>query len=110
MDPEDRPFFVRRCYIEHGYRADGFGMTFKQCTQSLYSYIHNESMNVVTHLLPAVYFTVHIVLDVAGASHYEVLHTWQSKFLMALAGLGCSFDMWTSVAFHLYNTMGAKAS
>ena len=29
---------------------------------------------------------------------------------MALAAFGCSFDMWTSVAYHLYNTMGRKAA
>ena len=74
VKPKDRPFFVRRDYIEHGYRAGhGTGMSFKQCTESLFGYIHNESMNIYSHLVPALYFTVHMLINIAGMGDYSVL-------------------------------------
>ena len=71
-------------------------------------YMHNESMNVFSHLGPAVYFMVHMVLALSGLGDYSVFQNWQSKLFMAFAALACSFDMWTSVAYHLFNTMGVK--
>ena len=104
-------YFLRRAHIEDGYRAaKGKGMTFRACNASLFGYLHNESMNVFSHLAPALYFTIHFLLAVTGTASYSVLQTWQSRMFMALVAFGHSFDMWTSVAYHLYNTLGRQAA
>lgn len=48
-------FYVHRDYITVGYRACP-NMTVSKCTRSLFQ-LHNETTNVWSHLIPAIYFT-----------------------------------------------------
>ena len=48
-------FHVYKKYISHGYRRE---QTVQQCYKTFFK-LHNETMNVWTHLLPALYFTYH---------------------------------------------------
>ena len=73
-----RPYFVDRAFITIGYRGALGGMTFEQCTESLLGYLHNESANVFSSLLPGLYFTAQLVLILLGTSNPDVLQTWQS--------------------------------
>ena len=63
-------------------------------------------MNVFTALVPALYYTLHLMLNLIGSAEYAPLQTWESKVLMAIIGFACAYDMWTSFIFHLYNSMG----
>lgn len=109
IEKKKQPFFLRRNYIEFGYRADlkRKGMTFKQCTESLFSYLHNESGNVFSALVPAIYFTLQMVQGLLGqGEYYSGLKTLQSRLFLFIAAFSCVFDTWTSFAYHLYNPMG----
>ena len=51
-----RLFFVPKKFVEEGFRAHP-NMTTYKCFKSLF-YLHNESTNIWSHLLPALYFLV----------------------------------------------------
>lgn len=73
-----QPYHVWRPYITVGYRGEVGGMNFSNCTNSLYTYIHNESANVVSHLVPSLYFTAQLVMIVVGLGDHAVFQSWQS--------------------------------
>ena len=73
----------------------------------MYKYLHNESGNVITALLPAIYFTYQLACGLFNfGENHQRLQTWQSNIFMFLTGYSCSFDMWTSFIYHLYSPMG----
>lgn len=106
MPKSKQPFFVKRPFITFNYRAGN--LSFNQCTESLYAYLHNESANVFTHLLPSIYFTAQLVMVVGGFGYFAQFKSWESVALQALAGFGMAYDMWTSTIYHLYNAMGER--
>lgn len=63
-------------------------------------------MNVFSHLVPAIYFTMHFLSSMSGSADYAIFQTWQSRAFMGFSAIACSYDMWSSVAYHLFNTMG----
>lgn len=64
-----------------------------------------------THLVPALYFTVHLVTAIFQQGPYSLLgSSWQSTGFVAFAALASAFDNWSSVAYHLYNVMGPCAN
>ena len=48
------------------------------------------------------------MLAVFGYADYAVFDQLESRAVMAFAAIACSFDMWTSVAYHLFNTMRVR--
>ena len=81
-------------------------MTFRQCSESLFGYLHNESGNVFSALIPALYFTWQLMLGLLSQGEHKSLQTQLSQVFMFLTGVSCTFDMWTSVIYHLYHPMG----
>ena len=63
-------------------------------------------MNIFSHFLPALYFTWHAIAAVCSFGIYSELQQWQSTGFVTFLGLACAFDMWSSVIYHLYFTMG----
>ena len=63
-------------------------------------------MNVYSHLLPALYFTLHLFQALGGYGDYEVFQNGPGRAFMTFSAIAFAFDMWSSVIFHLYNPMG----
>ena len=60
LKKKDNLFYIKRDYIKYGYRAHE-NMTFRRCSSSL-CVVHNETMNVYSHLIPGLYFLYQLVL------------------------------------------------
>ena len=56
LKKKEHLFYVKRDFIRYGYRAHE-DMNFKRCTSSL-CMVHNETMNIYSHLIPGIYFIV----------------------------------------------------
>ena len=69
-------FFVEKEHIEVGYRAHE-NMTAKMCCRSVCQ-VHNETFNIWSHMLPAVYIIYQLVLLCLGSGCYSEFKTTQS--------------------------------
>ena len=66
-------FFMEKKHIEVGYRAHP-KMTVRMCTRSICQ-LHNETMNIYTHMLPAVYILFQTFLLLCGLGPYAEFKT-----------------------------------
>ena len=55
---DNKLFYIEKPHIDFGYRAHP-NMTVCMCTKSLCQ-IHNETFNIYTHFIPAIYIIVQI--------------------------------------------------
>lgn len=93
---EEIPKWMRdNPFILNSYRA---GYSFRMCLRSLFA-IHNETMNVWTHLVGVLFFSVWAVL-----MFWHVLSPVFSHYLIfALMSLGCVMCLGCSTVFHLFS-------
>jgi hypothetical protein len=63
-------FFVKRDFITVGYRAACPCLTAAMCNKSIFM-LHNETMNIWSHMLPAFYFIYQLVCITFGLSCYS---------------------------------------
>ena len=96
-------FYVRKKFIKHGYRAH-HEMTYKKCTLSLFM-LHNETVNVWSHLLCGLYYLYNMYLIIQNEGYYKELHEMSSKVIQMFACISCIFCMISSSIYHLYNSM-----
>lgn len=84
-------------------------MSFGQCSRSFCMYTHNETMNIMTHFLPAVYFTAQLPLIwLSSSTSYSQLDSVTSRWLLSGICFSLILDTWTSVIYHLYHMLGFK--
>jgi adiponectin receptor len=82
-------------FILHGYRA---GYTMKMCVRSLFS-LHNETMNVWTHLLGFLFFAAFGV----AMFLYVLSPVWLHYFIFGLMSVSCMACLCCSTVFHLFS-------
>jgi channel protein (hemolysin III family) len=85
---QDNPFILT------GYRC---GYTFKMCCRSLFA-LHNETMNVWTHLVGVAFFLLLALQLFANVLEPRILH----YAVFAIYCLGCVMCFACSTAFHLF--------
>ena len=91
-------FFVKRDFIRYGYRAHE-DMNFKRCTSTM-CMVHNETMNVYSHLIPGLYFLYHLVLILTHSGPYSVFTTQSSIYNMAFGTIAIIVCMVASSIYH----------
>ena len=62
-------FFVRTQYVSEGYRACPC-MTVKKASSTLFM-IHNETLNVWTHLVPVFYYSSQLLMVITNTGAFE---------------------------------------
>ena len=67
-------WFKERPHIEIGYRI---GQPVHTAAKSFF-YFHNETMNVLSHLLPALYFTYQLFCIIQGTGCYSEFKSVES--------------------------------
>jgi len=68
--------------------------------------VHNETMNVLTHGIPAVYFLVQLNALWQGYAPYNELNDFSSKFFVCLAAVSIIFCLTSSAFYHMFYPMG----
>jgi adiponectin receptor len=101
---QSKLFFVKRDHIKYHYRAHP-QMTASMCLQSLFT-LHNETMNVLSHLIPGLYFLAHLVCIVSKSHCYSVFKLPQSFIIQAIQALVIVICMLSSACYHLFMPMG----
>ena len=69
--------------------------------------LHNESMNVYSHLLPAIYFAAHLLMNLISVAPYQGFTHWQTRAIIALGAVCILTCMTASTCYHLYMPMSA---
>ncbi|WWD09176.1 hypothetical protein V865_007298 [Kwoniella europaea PYCC6329] len=107
-------------YILTGYRQ-ALGSV-RECVYSIYGYLHNETFNILTHLIGSIMFivilSIHIVLDLLlFSSSTPTTSNWRitkygSEDIVALAIylVACTTCLGMSASFHTLNCHSAKIS
>ena len=96
-------FFIKRDFIRYGYRAHN-DMTFTRCTSTL-CMVHNETMNVYSHLIPGLYFILQLFLILTHQGVYSEYSSPSSTYNMAFGTLAIITCMIASSTYHLYGCM-----
>lgn len=85
------------CYILSGYVRETF--SYLECLRSL-TYLHNESVNIYTHLIPGIAFFFACIFSYRFfIDNYETT-TWKDNFIFILFALGASAALSLSSSFH----------
>ncbi|XP_066283073.1 progestin and adipoQ receptor family member 3-like [Branchiostoma lanceolatum] len=90
-------------YVTDGYRNN---LSYQQCLMSMFQ-LHNETVNIWTHFLPAVLCLplawYDITVSVPG------IHGNRADYVtMAIFHLSCLIIFWASVYFHVFNAQGCR--
>jgi len=99
-------WFFRIPYCRFGYRYHP-AMDTCMCTKSLFQ-LHNQTMNIYTHLLPAIYFAIELGKVIAGVDCYASFTLKGSFATQIIAALSIITCMVSSSCFHLYMPLGRK--
>jgi adiponectin receptor len=91
--------------MRYGYRSHR-NMTATRCLTSMIMGVHNETMNVLTHFIPAVYFLVQLNALNQGYAPYNELNQLSSRFFLFLAAVSIIFCLTSSAIYHLFYPMG----
>lgn len=110
-DVNDTPEFLRTAYILRGYRAF---LSFRQCTRSLYRPLHNESMNIWTHLLATIYilylayeaYNILITYDDNQHHHQTTIIDYLLFGIYYTTAISCFL---CSTLYHWYGCMSVRA-
>ena len=97
--PED----AKERFILKGYRP--FGMSPLACVRSALSYT-NETLNIWTHLIAAIYF-IHFYWNDQRLRHFYSSHSWSTLGPLALYQLSLVVIFAFSAWAHLFNSMSA---
>ncbi|WVQ62430.1 uncharacterized protein L199_000570 [Kwoniella botswanensis] len=107
-------------YILTGYRQ-ALGSV-RGCVYSIYGYLHNETFNILTHLIGSIMFivilSIHIVLDLPLlSSSTPTTSNWRiTKYdsedivVLAIYLVACTICLGMSASFHILNCHSAKLS
>lgn len=91
------PSWMEKRHIRGGYRPDG--MNFVEIARSMFG-IHNETVNVWSHFLSAVWF----VLSAVRISHWDVMAklSAMNRILMIMYPLAAATTFLVSTVYHLF--------
>lgn len=104
VNPEELPLYhiseipqwmAENRFIRRGYRA---GYTMRMCVRSVFA-LHNETMNVWTHLIGFVFFAAFGVMMLA----FVIKPSWMHYAIFALMSLSCMACLGASTVFHLFS-------
>lgn len=89
-------------YIRSGYVKET--LSYKECLKSL-TYLHNESVNVYSHLLPSVFAAISVIIFINWKlQKYENdLGAWERLNFLQFGG-AATFCMMLSAMFHLFKS------
>jgi len=82
-------------------------MTVSLCFKTLFT-IHNETMNIYSHLLPGLYFLAQLPLIATRSHVYSVFDSTQSLVLMAIQASVIVFCMLASSIYHLFTPLSEE--
>lgn len=100
VDYTDLPkWYDTYTYIYKGYRANNMGYKNTVVT-SLFKW-HNETLNIYTHLLAAIYFAYNLSIDVPDCSV-------ECKYFIYTAKIGSMYMASTSVFAHMFYVMSEQ--
>ena len=98
-------FFVEKEHIEVGYRAHD-NMTVGMCCKSMCQ-IHNETGNIYTHFLPALYTLYQTILLLMGAGCYAEFKHRQSFWVQFASCVSIMTCMSASSVYHTFNPLSS---
>ncbi|QFZ25441.1 putative ADIPOR-like receptor [Clavispora lusitaniae] len=95
-------------YIRSGYVKET--ASYKECIKSL-TYLHNESVNVYSHLLPSIFSSIAVIVFINWRiEKYENdLGIWERLNFLQFGG-AATFCLTSSALFHLFKSHSHKAS
>lgn len=101
LDPwQQDNHFIRSGYVKET-------LSYKECLRSL-SYLHNESVNVYSHLVPAIIAGVGVVVFInCESKNYTNLHAWEIVNFLQF-GAASIFCLMLSAMFHLFKSHSHK--
>lgn len=93
-------------YIHHGYVMEN--NSFKECFDSLF-YLHNETVNIYTHLIPGLTFGLICVVGIFFIYYLNHFYfplypttTWKDIFIISIFISGCATTLCLSSYFHCF--------
>ncbi|KAF2000718.1 HlyIII-domain-containing protein [Amniculicola lignicola CBS 123094] len=94
-------------YIRTGYRP--VSNSYTTCLQSL-TYLHNESLNIYTHLLPALVLAFALPTLQLNISRIYVNAPWLDRFMLTLSPIAALFTLSLSSTYHTLQNHSALVS
>ena len=79
-------------------------MTVAMCTKSMCQ-MHNETMNIYTHFLPALYILAQMVMLLLGAGPYAEFKTPQSFWVQFMGSFAILLCMTASSVYHTFKPL-----
>ena len=74
------------------------------CIKSLFM-LHNETMNILSHFLPGIYFVIQLYLIATDSHCYKVFKLKQSSIIQAIECVAIIFCMFASATYHLFSPL-----
>lgn len=94
-------------FIHSSYRPEVF--SYLHCFDSLF-YMHNETVNIYSHLIGAVLFAVVALSSLAfGMEHVDTMR-WEDIFVLAMFLLGAVLCLGLSALFHTFSCHSEQVS
>ena len=100
-------WFYRVPHTRFGYRYHP-AMDACMCTKSLFQ-LHNQTMNIYTHLLPAVYFAIQLWQIIRGTGDYADFTLLSVRLTQLLAAISVFWCMVSSSIYHTYQCLGRES-
>ncbi|CAE6340842.1 unnamed protein product [Rhizoctonia solani] len=94
-------------YVLRGYRRPQY--SWSGCARSVFGYLHNETVNIQTHLFAALGF-LYLIFNVQDTHIGYTTLTWQDRAAFTLSLLAAAFCLIASALFHTANCHSPNVS